>query len=117
MPDTSHQERAIAFRAASELNESGYKAARVAGSSRLIDIIAWKGDQILFLGVARSRNAGIIRHAKRILALVDKVKTGEFPGKVQFWVYQAGTWRRYEIMPGGALPITRGEFPLLGGCT
>jgi Holliday junction resolvase len=105
MEDNSHQFRSITFNAATQLKSAGYESVRVAGSGRLFDLIAWKEDTVLFLVLKRSRATGISGYTDEVFHLVDLVKTGKLPGVVQFWIYRSQNWVRYQIMPGGALPI------------
>lgn len=104
MEDNSHQYRSITFDAASLLKKAGYESVRVAGSSRLFDLIAWKEENILFLVLKRSRTTGISGFTNEVSYLVDLVKARKIPGVVQFWIYQSPSWVRYLIMPGGAFP-------------
>ena len=108
MTDTSHTSRSIFFDAAAELAKAGYQCIRVAGSSRPIDLIAWKGEKILFIAVRRTRREGISRFTGDVGRLADLVKTSTLPGVVYLWIYLSNHWFRYRIMPGGALPL-RGE--------
>ena len=107
MADNSHQSRSIIFDAATLLKKAGYECVRVAGSSRMFDLIAWKDGNLLFLVLKRSRS-GISEFTDEVSHLVDLVRTSKVPGKVQFWIYRSPTWNRYQIMPGGALPFEGG---------
>ncbi len=105
MADSSHATRSISFDALQELQTGGYRSIRVAGTSRIFDLIAWKGEEILFLVVRRSRSVGIGGFADTVRDLAGFVREKVVPGPVQFWLYRSNTWLRYRILPGGAVPI------------
>nr|WP_319539469.1 hypothetical protein [uncultured Methanospirillum sp.] len=105
MSDSSHTARSITFQAISELRSEGYRTARVAGRSRLFDLIAWKGVEILFVVVRRTRSESITGYSDVVQDLSGCVQEKSVPGTVQFWLYRSNFWFRYLILPGGALPV------------
>ncbi len=105
MSDSSHAARSITFEAISELKSEGYRTARIAGTSRLFDLIAWKGTEILFVVVRRTRTAAITGYSDVVRDLSGFVQEKSVPGTVQFWLYRSNSWFRYLILPGGALPV------------
>lgn len=107
MNESNHTSRSIRFDASSQLKRSGFECVRATGSTRPVDLIAWNREQILFLMVRRSRNCGITKFTEEVSSLVDLVRSG-MPGKVHFWLYRSGLWHRYQIMPGGAIPVEWG---------
>ncbi|PWR70026.1 hypothetical protein DK846_16505 [Methanospirillum lacunae] len=109
MTGTNLTSRAILFDATAELKRSGYHSVRIAGSSRLFDLIAWNRDGFLFIAVRRARNFGISNHSHHVSQLSSLVKETILPGRVQFWLYAENEWHRYQILAGGALLI-RGRF-------
>lgn len=104
MAVSDHAAHAIVFDVASQLKNAGFNCIKATGSARPVDLIAWNKEQILFLAVRRSRNCGITKYTEEVSSLVDLVKSG-VPGKVYFWLLRSGLWHRYQIMPGGAIPI------------
>lgn len=104
MTKSNHTSRSIVFNVASQLKDAGYETIRAAGPSRPFDLVAWNTDQILFVVVRRSRNSGISKYADEVFHLNDLVRKG-LPGQVYFWIYLSQIWLRYQIMPGGALPV------------
>lgn len=107
MSESNHTSRSIRFDVSAQLRKAGYECIRATGSTRPVDLIAWSRDQILFLRVRRSRSCGITSYTEDISSLTDLVKSG-VPGKVYFWLLRSGLWYRYQIMPGGAMPIEWG---------
>lgn len=107
MSESNHTSRSIWFDASSQLKRAGFECIRATGSTRPVDLIAWNKETIIFLVIRRSRNEGITKFADIVISLVEMVKTG-IPGKVYFWLYRSGLWHRYQIMPGGALPVEWG---------
>ncbi len=105
MADSSHATRSISFDAVRELQNGGYRSIRVAGTSRIFDLIAWKGEEVIFLVVRRTRSGGIGGFAETVQDLAGFVREKVVPGPVQFWLYRSNTWLRYLILPGGAVPI------------
>lgn len=109
MTGTNLTSRAILYDAAAELKRSGYHSVRIAGSSRLFDLIAWNRDGFLCIAVRRARSFGISNHSHHVSQLSSFVRETILPGRVQFWLYAENEWHRYQILPGGALLI-RGGF-------
>ncbi|WP_146201248.1 hypothetical protein [Methanospirillum lacunae] len=109
MAGTSLTARTILFDAAAELDKNGYVFIRVAGSSRLFDLVAWNKEKTLFIAVRRTCSGGISRFARDVSLLASLVKERTLPGIVQIWVFASKEWQRYQILPGGALLI-RGGF-------
>lgn len=105
MIESSHQARSVFFGAATQLNSEGYSTLRVAGSSRLFDLVAWKKKELLFLIVKRSRIVDISEFSDEISRIVAELRDGNIPGEVQFWIYKAPQWFRFHILPGGILPM------------
>ena len=104
MADNNHSSRILSFDVASQRTRAGYHCIRVAGSPRPFDLIAWKGEKILFILLKRSRNAGISRYKDDICRIADLVQTKTLPGAEHLWIYRSSCWVRYQIMPGGAIP-------------
>lgn len=109
MAGTNLTARTILFNAAAELDKNGYRYIRVAGSSRLFDLVAWNKEKILFIRVRRTRSGGISRYPRDVSMLASLVNERSVPGIVQFWIYSSKEWQRYQILSGGALLI-RGGF-------
>jgi hypothetical protein len=89
MIESSHQARTVFFGAATRLNSEGYTTLRVAGSSRLFDLVAWKKNELLFLIVKRSRIVDISEFSVEIARIVAELREGNIPAEVQFWIYKA----------------------------
>ncbi|HWQ64878.1 MAG TPA: hypothetical protein VN429_10715 [Methanospirillum sp.] len=109
MAGTNLTSRAILYDAVAELKRSGYTSIRVAGSSRLFDLIAWNREEFLFIAVRRTRNSGISKYSHHVSQLSSLIREAILPGRVQFWIYAVKEWHRYQILPGGAL-LLRGGF-------
>jgi hypothetical protein len=109
MAGTNLTARTILFDAAAELDKNGYWSIRVAGSTRLFDLVAWNKEETLFIAVRRTRSGGISRFTHDVSLLASLVNEGPVPGIVQIWIYSSKEWQRYQILPGGALLI-RGGF-------
>jgi hypothetical protein len=109
MAGTSLTARTILFDSAEELDKNSYRYVRVAGSSRLFDLVAWNKDKTLFIRIKRARSGGISRYTSDVSMLASLVNERSMPGMVQFWIYSSKEWQRYQILPGGAL-LTRGGF-------
>jgi hypothetical protein len=109
MTGTNLTSRAILFDATAELKRCGYHSVRIAGSSRLFDLIAWNSEEFLFIAVRRTRTFGISNYSSHVSRLSSLVRETILPGRVQFWLYTIKEWQRYQILPGGALLI-RGGF-------
>lgn len=102
--NSSHSGRSGPIEVATILRKTGYETLRTIGSN-LFDLVAWKDGRVFFLVVRRSRKAGITRWAKEVFRLVDLVRAGTIPGDIHFWVCRSGVWSRYQIMPGGSVPV------------
>ena len=92
------------------LTSSGYTVERTSGTGRRFDIIAWNHGRLLGIVVRTSRNGGIARFSSLVQSLVEIVRKQQFPGEVQVWNLQSHQWKRYRVLPGGAIYIT-GGFP------
>ena len=106
MADNSHASRSIVFDAATELATAGYHCIRVAGRTRPFDLIAWNGSRTLLLVIRRARSLGIAACKDEVHRLSTLVTSRSLPGIVHLWIFHSFSWYRYEILAGGALPIT-----------
>jgi len=99
--------RTAEFSARDLLIRKGYGVIRVAQShnneSTGINLVAWDKDgKVLFI-YARSRGRSPI--SDDIRALSNLTSICHFPGNVQYWIQDKTGWIRYQINPGGALPL------------
>jgi hypothetical protein len=110
MAGTNLTSRTILYNAATELDKNGYLFFRVAGSSRLFDLVAYSKEKTLFIAVRRTRSGGISRFTRDVSLLASLVKEGRLPGIVQIWIFASKEWQRYQILPGGAMLIRGGSL-------
>ena len=66
------------------------------------------GEQLLGIVVRTSRSGGIARFSSLVQMLAELVRRQRVPGDVQVWTLQSHEWRRYRVLPGGAVHITGG---------
>ncbi|WP_146201156.1 hypothetical protein [Methanospirillum lacunae] len=105
--------RTAEYNARGTLLSEGYSVFRVTerqgGIPNLFHLIAWREDSgILFVRTGSSRMSA---HSfnKQVERLSLYVRTSWFPGDVQFWIAKGGEWDKYQILPGGAIPILEEE--------
>jgi len=109
-PSHEHQtRRTVEYEVRSLLQKLGYEVARVGGRDGavpgLFHLIAWertKGTLFIRIGSPRMSKSMI---RSEILLLSTNLQTVWYPGEVQFWVGEGCCWKRYRILPGGAIPI------------
>lgn len=89
------------------LEAEWYQVARVAGTFRLFDLIAWKNKKLLFLVIRSARKAKIDLFPDELTALTGSIKAGTIPGDVQLWIRQQTGWAKWQIFSGGAQLIHR----------
>ena len=105
-----HQNRRTAeYGARNILQELGFEVVRVTerhgAIPALFHLIAWKRLKgILFIRIGSPRMKKDATQ-KEILRLSTQVKSGQYPGEIQYWVGEGEDWKRYLICPGGAIPI------------
>ncbi len=109
-PSHEHQtRRTVEYEARILLQDLGYEVARVGGRDGavpgLFHLIAWERMRgTLFIRVGSPRmSKPVIR--SEILLLSTNLQTVWYPGEVQFWVGEGNYWKRYQILPGGAIPL------------
>ena len=98
--------RTAVYTAISILKSSGYIAEKVTGSSRRFDIIAWNRDKLIGFVIRRSRTKGIAGYSSLIAELAGLVQKQLFLGEIQVWLFQSYEWKRYQVLPGGAIEIS-----------
>jgi len=99
------------------LEKSGYLVVR-ASNPAPFDLIAWKDPaDILCVVVRRSKSVCISGYSKQVSALSKLVEEGKAPGKCQFWIKCLSMWKRYQILPGGTLPIEERRYDRAQVCT
>jgi len=108
MSDRPRSGRVAVHTACTLLTSSGYTAERISGIGRRFDIIAWNHEKLLGIVVRTSRSGGIARFSSLVQMLAELVRRQRFPGDVQVWTLQSHEWRRYRVLPGGAVHITGG---------
>lgn len=105
MPANSPTGRATENEAKRILENQGYQVVRATYPAPF-DLIAWKDPaDILCLVIRRTKSIKIGGFPESIRILSTLLREDKAPGKCQFWIKYPGQWRRYEILPGGALEI------------
>jgi len=107
-PSHEHQtRRTVEYEARTLLQNLGYEVARVGGRDGavpgLFHLIAWersKGTLFIRIGSPRMRRSTV---RSEILLLSTNIQAVWYPGEVQFWVGEGYSWKRYLILPGGAV--------------
>ncbi|HWQ66167.1 MAG TPA: hypothetical protein VN372_04770 [Methanospirillum sp.] len=103
--------RTAEYSARDLLRRQGYDVVRVTELHGRIHspfhLIAWKGNQVLlFIRIRTTRIRGAAESINDEMAgLAHLVRSGRYPGEVQFWI-KSDQWRRYRIFPGGAVRIS-----------
>ena len=107
-PSHEHQtRRTVEYEARTLLQNLGYQVARVGGRDGavpgLYHLIAWERMRgTLFIRIGSPRmGKSMIR--SEILLLSTNLQTVWYPGEVQFWIGEGYYWKRYRILPGGAI--------------
>lgn len=109
MPANYPAGRATEFEAKRILESEGYQVMR-AVSPAPFDLIAWKNSkEILCLVVRRSKAVRISGYSDAVSELSKLIKEGRAPGECQFWIRYPSLWKRFQILPGGALFIGEGK--------
>jgi hypothetical protein len=105
--------RTAEYRAKDLLVHEGYEVVRVterAGALPILfHLIAWRqepGIHLIRIGSSRMSSCTFNKEVER---LSFHVKNEWYPGDVQFWIAKGGRWERYQILPGGAIPIMEQE--------
>ncbi|HWQ63665.1 MAG TPA: hypothetical protein VN429_04545 [Methanospirillum sp.] len=101
--------RTVEYVARNILLREGYAVLRVTerqgGIPSLFHLIAWREDLgILFVRTGSTRMS-VHSFNKQVERLSLYVRTCWYPGDVQFWIAKGGEWDKYQILPGGAIPI------------
>ena len=110
MPANHPQGKAVEIEAKWILEQEGYQVLRAVAPAPF-DLIAWKSPStILCLSVRRSRSVSINGYSKCVNDLSELVRSGKAPGECQFWIKYPSFWKRFEILPGGALLIKEGTY-------
>jgi len=106
MPANSPSGRAIENEAKRILEEQGYQVVR-ANYPAPFDLIAWKDPaDILCLIIRSSKSVAITGFPDAIRELSALLRDEKAPGKCQFWIKKFSNWKRFHILPGGAIEIT-----------
>jgi len=117
MPANSPQGKAVENEAKCILEQEGYQVLR-ALSPAPFDLLAWKDSStILCVSVRRSKAVSINGYSESVNVLSTLVKSGKAPGECQFWIRYPSQWKRFEILPDGALLITEGKYDRDQVCT
>ncbi len=101
--DSSHHARAAPALASYRLRRDGFSVLRTARRERF-DLVAWKGDLILFVVVRRTRSAGVSEWTDLVRDLARLSGEGLVPGMIQLWLLRSGDWHRYRVLAGGLVP-------------
>lgn len=101
--------RTVEYEARNLLLGQGYEVARVGGRDgavpSIFHLIAWdqmRGTLFIRIGSPRMKKP-VIRD--EIFRLSTHVQTVWHPGEVQYWIGERQCWKRYLILPGGAILI------------
>lgn len=109
MPANYPAGRATESEAKQILEREGYQVMRAVNPAPF-DLIAWKNSkEILCLVVRRSKAVSISGYSDAVCALSTLVKEGKAPGACQFWIRYPLMWKRFLILPGGALLLEEGK--------
>ncbi len=110
--------RTAEYSARNFLREAGYEVLRVTErhscTRNLFHLIAWKGrDDVLLIRVGTSRiwESSPLQEEIRQLSLL--VRTGKYPGEIQYWMSEGDHWRRYRIFSGGAVQMTGADCDII----
>ena len=91
------------------LERDGYQVLRAVNPAPF-NLLAWKNStEILCLVVRRSKSVSITGYSESVNTVSELVKTGKAPGECQFWIRYPSLWKRFQILPGGALLIEEGK--------
>lgn len=105
MKSNYNYDQIACFSARHILQSEGYLVEKTTGVKNLFHLIAWKGNhEILFIRIRRSRKPGVLQFSEDINQLSGMVTRKQVPGSIEFWVLINREWRRYVILPGGAVP-------------
>lgn len=102
--DNSHHARAAPALASYQLRRDGFSVIRTA-RREMFDLVAWKGDHILFVVVRRSRSAGVSEWTDLVRDLARLSGEDFVPGRIQLWILRSGIWHRYRVLAGGLVPV------------
>ena len=109
MPAKYPAGRATEIEAKWILEQEGYQVMR-AVTPAPFDLIAWKNSkEILCLVVRRSKAVSISGYSDAVTELSNLIKDGKAPGMCQFWIRYPLLWKRFLILPGGALALEEGK--------
>jgi hypothetical protein len=93
------------------LKEHGYNVIRIAErhepSSNPFHLIAWNDpNKFIFIRLRSPRKGtshnALVREISRLTAFFRK---NNYPGCMQFWIYEQQSWKQYQILHGGAIRI------------
>ncbi|MDD1728210.1 MAG: hypothetical protein LUQ50_03960 [Methanospirillum sp.] len=106
-----HTIRTAEYAARESIESRGFHVARIterqSGRRIPFQLIAWNGEgRLIFIKLRsfRGRNTPQAIHDEiRNLTLIRR--TGEYPGEIQYWIFENLYWKRYQIYVGGALCI------------
>lgn len=117
MPANSPQGKAVENEAKHILEQEGFQVLRAVNPAPF-DLLAWKDSStILCVSVRRSKSVSINGYSECVNVLSELVRSGKAPGECQFWIRYPSLWKRFEILPGGALLIREGSHARDQVCT
>jgi len=102
--DSSHHARAAPALASYQLRRDGFSVLRTA-RREMFDLVAWKGDLLLFVVVRRTRSAGVSEWTDLVRDLARLSGEDFVPGRIQLWILRSGVWHRYRVLSGGLVPV------------
>ena len=99
--------RTAEYSARDYLRSKGYEVLHIADAHGPFDLIAWRNKtDLLLIQIKSSRvNVDVSFYQQEIETLVHLVSDGTIPGDIQFWFRSKWNWHRYQILPGGFLPV------------
>jgi len=93
------------------LKHHGYTVIRIAErhetTSNPFHLIAWNDPNKFIFIRLRSPRKGTTHSVfqTEITRLTAFLRTNNFPGSMQFWIYEYQSWKQYQILHGGAIRI------------
>ena len=109
MPATNPAGKATELEAQRILEHEGYQVIKTAAPAPF-DLLAWKNSsEILCVVVRRSKAVTINGLAEAARACIDLVREGAAPGRAEYWVKYPSLWKKYQVLPGGIIPLQWGE--------
>jgi hypothetical protein len=110
--------RTAEYSARNFLREAGYEVVRVTERHSCTEspfhLIAWnRREELLFIRVGTSRIWESVPLQEEIHQLSAPVRSGRYPGEIQYWMSEGDHWRRYRIFSGGAVQITGADCDII----